>query len=121
MFRRQFLGASASLALATSLGACAQMGKHPDNTPPIVFLHGNGDSFACWLTTVGRFESNGWPSDRLFALQQPYPWARDDDTVEAQAGGEQMRRGGHETLGVVKHRNAVNHPAREIERRVREV
>ena len=85
MFRRQFLGASASLALATSLGACAQMGKHPDNTPPIVFLHGNGDSFACWLTTVWRFETNGWPSDRLFALQQPYPWARDDDTV-AQPG-----------------------------------
>ena len=43
-------------------------------------MHGNGDSGALWQTTVWRFESNGWPRDRLFALHQPYPLARDDDT-----------------------------------------
>jgi triacylglycerol lipase len=49
--------------------------------PPIVFMHGNGDSAALWLTTIWRFESNGWPRDRLFALDQPFPLARDDDAA----------------------------------------
>lgn len=49
--------------------------------PPIVFMHGNGDSAALWQTTLWRFESNGWPRERLFALDQPYPLARDDDAV----------------------------------------
>ena len=53
--------------------------------PPIVFVHGNGDSAALWQTTAWRFESNGWPRDRLFALDLPYPLARDDDGV-AQEG-----------------------------------
>lgn len=48
---------------------------------PIVFMHGNGDSAALWLTTIWRFESNGWPRDRLFALDQPFPLARDDDAI----------------------------------------
>jgi pimeloyl-ACP methyl ester carboxylesterase len=48
-------------------------------------MHGNGDSAALWQTTLWRFESNGWPRDRLFALDQPYPLARDDDAV-AQPG-----------------------------------
>ena len=43
-------------------------------------MHGNGDSAALWLTTLWRFESNGWPRDRLVALNMPYPSARDDDT-----------------------------------------
>jgi len=53
--------------------------------PPIVFMHGNGDSAALWQTTIWRFESNGWPRNRLFAVDQPYPLARDDDAV-AQPG-----------------------------------
>ena len=52
------------------------------DTPPIVFVHGNGDSAALWQTTLWRFESNGWPRERLFALHQPYPLARDDDSRE---------------------------------------
>src|SRR5205823_11970625 len=51
----------------------------PDLFPPVVFVHGNGDSAALWLTTVWRFESNGWPRDRLHAIDVPYPLARDDD------------------------------------------
>ena len=66
----------------------------PTTLPPIVFVHGNGDSAALWTTTLWRFESNGWPSDRLVALNMPYPTARDDDT-KPQAGRssseEQMR------------------------------
>jgi triacylglycerol lipase len=53
--------------------------------PPIVFMHGNGDSAALWQTTLWRCESNGWPRERLFTLDQPFPLARDDDAV-AQPG-----------------------------------
>ena len=53
----------------------------PPSFPPVVFVHGNGDTAGLWLTTVWRFESNGWPRDRLHALDLPYPCARDDDTV----------------------------------------
>ncbi len=87
MFRRLFLVTSAALALFTALatGGCAYGPQAQTGLPPIVFVHGNGDSAAVWQTTLWRFESNGWPADRLVALQQPYPLARDDDSKE-QAG-----------------------------------
>ncbi|MEO8079631.1 MAG: alpha/beta fold hydrolase [Caldimonas sp.] len=53
--------------------------------PPIVFVPGNGDTAALWMTTIWRFESNGWPRERLHAIDLPYPLARDDDT-KAQPG-----------------------------------
>jgi triacylglycerol lipase len=68
------LGAATALALA---GCAATPGAGAP--PPIVFVHGNGDSAALWHTTVWRFESNGWPRDRLHAIDLPYPLARDDD------------------------------------------
>ena len=34
------------------------------------------------MTTIWRFESNGWPRDRLHAIDMPYPLARDDDAKE---------------------------------------
>jgi len=83
LIRRQLLGLLAGLAL---LGGCA---TPPAPTlreaPPIVFVHGNGDSAALWLTTLWRFESNGWPRERLHAIELPYPLARDDDS-RAQPG-----------------------------------
>jgi triacylglycerol lipase len=74
------------LASTAMLTACATA-PSPSyaERPPIVFMHGNGDSAALWQTTIWRFESNGWPRERLFAVDQPYPLARDDDTV-AQPG-----------------------------------
>ncbi|QNK65331.1 alpha/beta fold hydrolase [Variovorax sp. PAMC26660] len=74
---------TASTAMLT---ACATA-PSPSFTerPPIVFMHGNGDSAALWQTTIWRFESNGWPRERLFAVDQPNPLARDDDAV-AQPG-----------------------------------
>ncbi len=80
--RRQLIvtGMAASL-----LAACSTMPSSSSERPPIVFMHGNGDSAALWQTTIWRFESNGWPRDRLFALDQPMPLARDNDTV-AQPG-----------------------------------
>ncbi|HET7527965.1 MAG TPA: alpha/beta fold hydrolase [Burkholderiaceae bacterium] len=87
LIRRLFL-TLAALALAS----CAT----PTSTtqPPIVFVHGNGDSAALWMTTLWRFESNGWPRDRLVALNMPYPTARDDDTKPQEgrsSSDEQMR------------------------------
>jgi triacylglycerol lipase len=74
--RRQVLLASAGVA-AMSLTACASLSSSP--VPPIVFVHGNGDSAALWLTTLWRFESNGWPRSHLHAIDLPYPLARDED------------------------------------------
>jgi pimeloyl-ACP methyl ester carboxylesterase len=62
--------------------------------PPIIFVHGNGDHAALWLTTLWRFESNGYPADRLHAFNFTDPLARADDAV-AQAGrssSEDQRR-----------------------------
>ena len=80
----------APLAIATLLAACAApqppLGAPPPapppaaGQPPIVFVHGNGDSAANWTTTLWRWESNGWPRARLHAVHFPLPSARDDDT-----------------------------------------
>jgi triacylglycerol lipase len=74
--RRRFLAACAA---ALALAGCAT-GPSLEQAPPIVFVHGNGDNAAAWQTTLWRFESNGWPRDRLHAVDQPYPTARSDDT-----------------------------------------
>ncbi|HKX41414.1 MAG TPA: alpha/beta fold hydrolase [Burkholderiaceae bacterium] len=66
-------------ATGTLLAACAT-GPARNELPPIVFVHGNGDTAGLWLTTIWRFESNGWPRERLHAIDLPYPLARDDDT-----------------------------------------
>ena len=73
--RRHFLAATSTLAL----GACATPFM-TDPHPPIVFVHGNGDTAALWTTTLWRFESNGWPRERLHAIDMPLPLARSDDT-----------------------------------------
>src|SRR5512134_1215759 len=63
---------------ALLLAACAPLASQ-EAPAPIVFVHGNGDSASLWHTTFWRFESNGWPRARLFALDAPYPLARTDD------------------------------------------
>src|SRR5258705_11004907 len=50
--------------------------------PPILFVHGNGDHAALWLTTLWRMESNGIPRERMFAINFTDPLARTDDKVE---------------------------------------
>jgi pimeloyl-ACP methyl ester carboxylesterase len=66
------------------LSACATS-PSLETMPPIVFVHGNGDTAALWMTTLWRFESNGWPADRLVAIDMPYPLSRDVDATP-QAG-----------------------------------
>jgi triacylglycerol lipase len=91
MFNRRHLF---SLCLVALLAACGTRPTPPGapsseaqlaSTPPIVFVHGNGDSAALWQTTIWRFESNGWPREHLHAINLPYPLARDDDS-KPQAG-----------------------------------
>jgi triacylglycerol lipase len=78
--RTLFAGLASSLLLV----ACASAPSLEEH-PPIVFVAGNGDSAALWQTTLWRFESNGWPRERLHAIDLPYPLARDDDKL-AQPG-----------------------------------
>jgi pimeloyl-ACP methyl ester carboxylesterase len=83
MTRRRLLLATSAAGVAP-LAGCA-LSPPADRRPPILFVHGNGDTAALWTTTIWRFESNGWPRERLHALDLPYPNARSDDAV-AQPG-----------------------------------
>ena len=82
LIRRYFLLGVAAVFIL--LSGCA---THPslEQAPPVIFVHGNGDTAALWQTTIWRFESNGWPRERLHAIEMPYPLARDVDDKE-QAG-----------------------------------
>ena len=48
--------------------------------PPIVFVHGNGDSSALWINNLWRFEANGFRRNQLFAIDFAPPNARSDDS-----------------------------------------
>ena len=67
-------GAAAAAACAFPLRA--------DDLPPIVFVHGDSDQAAIWQTTFWRFESNGYPREKLFAISFTNPQARTDNGVE---------------------------------------
>src|SRR5688572_9762133 len=70
------------LFAALLLGACATPPESRTSAhPPIVFIHGAFGNAAGWIPTMWRFESNGWPRDRLFAVDVPNPRARADDGV----------------------------------------
>ena len=75
--RRLILGAILLLTLVTSAPA--------QPVPPVIFVHGNGDTAGLWITTFWRFEANGYPKDRLFALDLRNPTARSVD-ANPQAG-----------------------------------
>jgi pimeloyl-ACP methyl ester carboxylesterase len=76
--RRRLLQGSAALAFAGFRRAAFAKEQAP---VPIVFVHGDSDLAATWETQIWRFESNGYPRDRLFAISFTDPQARDDDTV----------------------------------------
>jgi triacylglycerol lipase len=72
-------------SISTSSTNTPSMQNSTSKFPPILFVHGNGDTAGIWQTTLWRFESAGWPTDQLHALDMPFPLARDDDNV-AQEG-----------------------------------
>ncbi len=74
--RRLVLAAASAIVVR----GCAASVSLEETKPPIVFVHGNGDNASIWQGAIWRFESNGWPRERLHAVDVPYPLARDDDT-----------------------------------------
>ena len=78
MSRRSLLPLLAAALLAACATPPAGMAGSASQ-PPIVFVHGNGDTAALWTTTLWRWESNGWPRARLHAVDMPYPSSRDDN------------------------------------------
>ena len=85
--RRMILQAAAALPLAAAdfgLEAFAQTTPAaPDaaDMPPVLFVHGNGDHAALWITTLWRMESNRVPRARMAAINFTDPLARTDDSV----------------------------------------
>lgn len=77
--RRALLRLAVLAALLAPVSLLVPASLRAAEHPPIVFVHGNGDTAALWLTTFWRFESNGWPRERLFAIDLRYPSARDND------------------------------------------
>lgn len=85
--RRSFLAGAASLALAPGLAPSLAHAQQPaprraaePGGPPIVFVHGNGDSAALWINNIWRFETNGFRRNLLWAVDLPIPNARSDDS-----------------------------------------
>ncbi|NEU98828.1 hydrolase [Bradyrhizobium uaiense] len=94
--RRRFLqgaGALSLLAGRLSVPALAQPAPVGD-IPPILFVHGNGDHAALWMTTLWRMEANGVPRERMAAINFTDPLARADDKVEqaSRSSTEDQRR-----------------------------
>src|SRR3954463_2758516 len=89
--RRQILKSAGALPLLAgpfgleALAQTAPLLPAAVEIPPILFVHGNGDHAALWLTALWRMESNGVPRERMFAINFTDPLARSDDKVE-QAG-----------------------------------
>ena len=77
--------------------------------PPILFVHGNGDHAALWMTTLWRMESNGVAPDRLVAINFTDPLARSDDTVPQpnHSSTEDQRRELAEAIKTVRNRTGA--------------
>jgi pimeloyl-ACP methyl ester carboxylesterase len=118
--RRQILKSAGSLPLlAASLGfsafssqAWAQpapAASGPAEMPPVLFVHGNGDHAALWISTLWRMESNGVPRDRMLAISFTDPLARTDDKVEQpnRSSTEDQRRELGEAVQELKRRTGA--------------
>jgi len=98
--RRTILKGAGALPLLTSgfgLPARAQTAQAASvgpEIPPILFVHGNSDHAALWITTLWRMESNAVARERMFAINFTDPLARADDNVaqENHSSTEQQRR-----------------------------
>ena len=81
--------------------------------PPILFVHGNGDHAALWITTLWRMESNGVPRERMFAINFTDPLARTDDKVEQpnRSSTEDQRRELADAIKELKQRTGASRVA----------
>jgi pimeloyl-ACP methyl ester carboxylesterase len=93
--RRGLLKRAAALPLlAGSFSSLAAAVSATSEVPPILFVHGNGDQAALWITTLWRMESNGVPPERMFAVNFTDPLARSDDHIaqDHRSSTEDQRR-----------------------------
>jgi hypothetical protein len=113
--RRTILMGAAVLPLAaSSVGSrtAAQTGPAASTSPgipPILFVHGNGDHAALWMTQLWRMESNGIPRDRMMAINFTDPLARTDDVVEQpdRSSTTQQRRELGDAIAELKRRTGA--------------
>ena len=117
--RRTILrGATALPLLANSFGVAA-LAQGPaaapgvTGIPPILFVHGNGDHAALWMTTLWRMELNGVPRDRMFAINFTDPLARSDDARPEpnKSSTEDQRRELGEAIAALKRRTGASRVA----------
>ena len=113
--RTMLKGAGALPLLAGNLGfsALAQTASTPSvaaDMAPVLFVHGNGDHAALWITTLWRMESNGVPRERMLAINFTDPLARTDDKVEQanRSSTEDQRRELGEAVKELKRRTGAS-------------
>jgi pimeloyl-ACP methyl ester carboxylesterase len=117
--RRALLGAAGTMPLwtdtFTGLAAAQTVpaAAGPADIPPILFVHGNGDHAALWITTLWRMESNGVPRERMFAINFTDPLARTDDAVaqENRSSTADQRRELSEAIKNLKQRTGASRVA----------
>jgi pimeloyl-ACP methyl ester carboxylesterase len=87
---RRAMIAGGAFTLLPVVSAFAQ----PESAPPLVFVHGSGDSAAVWMTQLWRLETLGFPREKLFALNLADPQARADDATPqpGRSSSEEQRR-----------------------------
>src|SRR6266404_2335678 len=112
--RTLLMGAGALPLAAGNFGLAAFAQTAPAATgvtevPPLLFVHGNGEQAALWITTVWRMESNGVPRERMLAINFTDPLARTDDTVAQpnRSSTEDQRRELGEAIKELKRRTGA--------------
>jgi pimeloyl-ACP methyl ester carboxylesterase len=117
--RRTVLSGAAALPLAAgnfgraALAQTAPTALNAAGVPPVLFVHGNGDQAALWITTLWRMESNGVARDRMFAINFTDPLARSDDTKPEpnKSSTEDQRRELGEAIKELKRRTGASRVA----------
>ncbi len=117
--RRTILKAAGTLPVAAGGFGFSAFAQTPSaapgiaEVPPIVFVHGNGDHAALWITTLWRMESNGVPHDRMLAINFTDPLARTDDAVAQpnRSSTEDARRELTEAIAELKRRSGASRVA----------
>jgi hypothetical protein len=112
--RRTILTGAGALPLlangfATSVFAQTPAAPAAAELPPVLFVHGNGDHAALWMTTMWRMETNGVARERMFAINFTDPVALSDDTKPEpnKSSTEDQRRELGEAIKALKQRTGA--------------
>src|SRR3954454_23039256 len=91
----------------------APVASKPAEVPPVLFVHGNGDHAALWITTAWRMESNGVARERMLAINFTDPLARADDSKPEpnRSSSEDQRRELGEAIQELKRRTGASRVA----------